>query len=129
MLTWLLLALVVYYIQIFLPATFKLIKLGLGGYLGSRDQEPVLSGIAGRLDRATRNMLENFAPFAALAVAALALGQGDNGQAILGAQIFVVSRALYIPLYAAAVPMIRSVAATGGWIGMFMIASALLTAA
>lgn len=126
MLFWLMAAIAVYYVQVFLPATFKFLKLGPATYLGKRDTDPELTGAALRVERATRNMHENFPPFAALAVAALAMGQGENASAILGAQIFVIGRALYIPLYAAGVPVVRSLAAVAGWVGMIMIAVALL---
>lgn len=128
MLTWLLLAMVVYYVQVFLPATAKFLKLGLSDYLGSRDNDPDLAGIGGRLFRATDNMRENFPPFAVLALASMVLGVGDSGNALLGAQIFVIARALYIPLYAFAVPMVRSLAAVAGWAGMILMVVALLGA-
>lgn len=126
MLTWLLLAIALYYVQVFLPATFKFLRMGFADYMGPRDHEATLTGAPSRLEKATNNMRENFPPFAALAVAALALGMGDDGQAILGAQIFVISRALYIPLYAMAVPIVRTAAATGGWVGIIMMAMALM---
>lgn len=126
MLTWLLIAIGLYYVQVFLPASFKLLNIGVGQYLGARDEVPPLTGVPARLERATMNMRENFPVFAALAVAALAIGAGDNGQAILGAQLFVVSRAIYIPLYALAVPVVRSLAAVGGWAGLIMMALALI---
>lgn len=128
MLTWLLLAIALYYVQVFLPAGMKCFLVGLKPYMGSRDNEPPLTGVPARLERATANMRENFPVFAALAVAALALGVGDNSQAVLGAQIFVISRALYVPLYAGAVPVIRSLAATGGWVGMIIMVPPLLGA-
>lgn len=128
MLTWLLLAIVVYYVQVFLPATAKYLILGQKDYLASRDNDPILSGRAGRLARATDNMRENFPPFAALALATMIVGVGDDGNAVLGAQIFVIARVLYVPLYAFAVPVVRSLAATAGWIGMILMAAALLGA-
>lgn len=126
MLTWLLLAIAVYYVQVFLPATAKYLIVGLKNYLGSRDNDPVLSGRAGRLARATDNMRENFPPFAALALATMVFGVGDSGNALLGAQIFVIARAVYIPLYAFAIPVVRSLAAVAGWVGMILMVMALL---
>lgn len=125
MIFWLLVAIVLYYVQVFLPATFKFFQVGVSAYLGSRDDEAPLTGVPARLERATINMRENFPVFAVLAAALLAVGQGDNGQAILGAQIFVIARALYIPLYAMAVPLVRSLAAVAGWVGLIYMAVAL----
>ena len=59
-------------------------------------------------------------------VAALAVDGANMGQAVLGAQIFVVSCAAYPILYAMAVPAIRSLAAAGGWIGLVLMALALI---
>jgi len=127
MLFWLLVAIVVYYAQVFTPAIFKFLSVGVGSYLGSRDDMPALTGIPARLERATDNMKENFPVFATLAVVALTFGFGDNPQAVLGAQIFVIARLLYIPLYAFAIPLIRSGAAVAGWVGLILMAMPLLT--
>lgn len=126
MLTWLLLGIVVYYVQVFLPATAKYLILGTTDYMGSRDNDPELTGMAGRLERAHNNMRENFPIFGILALATMITGTDSASMAILGAQIFVIARALYIPLYAFAVPYIRSLAAVAGWVGMILMVVALL---
>ncbi|MCB1518618.1 MAG: MAPEG family protein [Hyphomicrobiaceae bacterium] len=126
MVVWLLIGIVLYYVQVFAPAIVRFLKMGTMEYLGSRDQEPDLGPVGGRLQRALRNMQENFPVFLALGVAALAVDGANMGQAVLGAQIFVVSRAAYPILYAMAVPAIRSLAAAGGWIGLVLMALALI---
>ena len=129
MLFWLLTAIAVYYVQVFLPAVFKLLNAGLPAYVGKRETDVPLTDAPGRIDRASANMRENFPAFAALALAALALGVGDNAQAVLGAKIFVIARIIYIPLYAAGVPFLRSLAAAAGWAGMIMMALPLVALA
>ena len=46
--------------------------------------------------------------------------------AILGAQVFVLARLAYLPLYVLAVPVARSTAYTVGFVGLIMMALALI---
>lgn len=129
MLFWLLTALIIYYVQILSPATMRFLQVGTKRYVGSRDDLPALSGVAGRLERAAKNMQENMVAFVALALALMVSGLGGNEQAVTGAAIFVVARAFYMPLYAFAVPWIRSLAWTIGWLGMIWMALPLFSLA
>ena len=74
----------------------------------SRD-EPVepLHGVAGRLDRALRNFLETFPLFAAVVLTAHASGRHD-ALTEWGAQLYFWGRVAYLPLYAAGIPLVRS---------------------
>jgi len=74
----------------------------------SRD-EPVepLHGVAGRLDRALKNYLETFPLFAALVLAAHAATR-HNALTEWGAQLYFWGRVAYLPLYAAGIPLARS---------------------
>ena len=74
----------------------------------ARDEptEP-LHGVAGRLDRALRNYLETFPLFAALVLAANAAGR-HNALTEWGAQLYFWGRVAYLPLYAAGIPLVRS---------------------
>lgn len=126
MVFWLLIGVCLYYVQVFSPAGERLKALGFGDYLGARTGTVELKGLAGRLERASDNYKENFLPFAVLALATIALGIGDNGQAVLGAQIFVLSRIAYVILYAFAVPVVRSLAAIVGWAGLVVMAVPLI---
>jgi len=74
----------------------------------SRD-EPVepLQGVAGRLDRALRNFLETFPLFAAVVLAAGMVGR-HNALTESGAQLYFWGRVAYLPLYAAGIPLVRS---------------------
>jgi len=91
---------------------------------GNRDNVPTSSALAGRADRAAKNMLENLVLFVALAVAA---GGGQNpGRAQLGAELFVAARIVYWPVYLAGIPFLR----TGLWMvsvaGLALLGSAAL---
>jgi len=66
-----------------------------------------LRGVAGRLDRALKNFLETFPLFAAAVLADNALGR-HNALTEWGAQLYFWGRVLYLPLYAAGIPLVRS---------------------
>lgn len=63
--------------------------------------------MAGRLDRALRNYLETFPLFAAVVLVAHASGT-HNALTVWGAQLYLWARVAYVALYAAGVPVVRS---------------------
>ena len=93
--------------QMFLQSVSSAIELGGGYKAGPRDDTRVVrSVIAGRADRAFRNLLETFPIFAALA---LVITGRNGGLGALGAQAWIVMRILYVPLYLIQIPFARSV--------------------
>jgi uncharacterized MAPEG superfamily protein len=99
---------------------------GLGWAFSPRDAAmPRLEGVGGRLDRAFYNLLETFPFFAAVVLVAGNLGV-HNSMTTLGAQVFFWARVVYIPVYAAGLPVVR----TGVWgvsvVGIVMVLSAVL---
>lgn len=108
-------------VQILLAATFVTRQRGLAWNAGARDKVlPPPSGLAGRLDRASRNFLETFPFFAAAVLAVMAAGVADERTA-LGAQLYFWARLVYVPLYAAGVPYVRSVAWVVSIVGLLMV--------
>jgi uncharacterized MAPEG superfamily protein len=96
-------------LQMFLQSVSSAIELGGGYKAGPRDDTRVVrSVIAGRADRAFRNLLETFPIFAALALALVITGR-NGGLGVLGAQAWIVMRILYVPLYLIQIPFARSV--------------------
>jgi uncharacterized MAPEG superfamily protein len=89
-------------LQMFLQSVSSAIELGVGYKMGYRDDSRVVrSVIAGRADRAFRNLLETFPIFAALALALVVTGR-NGGLGALGAQVWIVMRILHAyPLCAA----------------------------
>lgn len=126
MLTWILLGLGVHYAGVFLPSTILLPRIGVTAYAGSRDDDPEPLVTQARAQRAVRNMQESLPAFLALSLLALILTDTNMDQAILGAQLFVVARAVYLPLYVFAVPFLRSMVWTVGFIGLVLMMLALL---
>jgi uncharacterized MAPEG superfamily protein len=84
-----------------------------------------LHGVAGRLDRALRNFVETFALFAA-AVLAAHLTDTHDALTEWGARLYFWGRVAYVLLYAAGVPLIRSVVWNVATIGIMPVVAALL---
>ena len=77
--------------------------------ISSRDT-PFDKGVVGaRLERAFGNFLQTFA-FFAVAVIALALTQKSGSISVLGAQLYLAARIVYIPLYAFNLIVLRTLA-------------------
>ncbi|MBB5206754.1 MAPEG family protein [Chiayiivirga flava] len=107
--------------QIMLAAAFVTRERGLAWNAGARDSVlPPPSGVAGRLDRASRNFLETFPFFAAAVLAVMAAGVADERTAF-GAQLYFWARLVYVPLYAAGVPYVRSIAWVASIAGLLMV--------
>jgi uncharacterized MAPEG superfamily protein len=88
---------------------------------GPRDQYKPLSIVAGRLERALKNFLETFPLFAAAVLACVAAGKAGGALSVYGAGLYVAARAVYVPLYAMGVPVLRTLVYTAGMVGMIMI--------
>ncbi|HKA38607.1 MAG TPA: MAPEG family protein [Burkholderiales bacterium] len=92
----------------------------------ARDGEVApLVGVAGRLDRALRNFSETFPLFAALVLAAQAVGR-HSGLTESGAILYFMARLAYLPLYAFGVPLVRSLVWSIAAVGMLLLLVALL---
>ncbi len=96
--------------QLLIATLFMVRQRGLRWALGPRDAPMApLAGIAGRLERCVRNFLETFVLF--LAATWLAHSSGHTGGIVLlGAELYLWGRVLYVPLYASGVPVVRTVA-------------------
>lgn len=95
-------------IQLMLAATLGTAQRGAKWNVSARDGETApLRGVAARVDRAWRNFMETFPFFAALALAIVVSQRGDASTA-LGAQLYFWSRVVYVPIYAAGIPYVRT---------------------
>lgn len=96
-------------VQVFAQA-FATYDLGLTYLAGPRDEgRTSRSVIAGRLSRALRNLLETYPAFVALALALVVTGKA-GGMAEAGAWTWLIARVAYAILYAAGVPVLRTIA-------------------
>jgi uncharacterized MAPEG superfamily protein len=123
--TMLALAMILGLVQILLAANTITAHRGTAWNVGARDGEPAPVGkLAGRLDRASRNFLETFPFFAAAVLAAHAMDR-FGWMTLVGTQLYLAARIVYVPLYAAGVPVIRTVVWLIAMVGLLLTLAAL----
>jgi len=101
-------------------------QYGTDWNMGARDEKmPPLNPLAGRLLRAQANLYETLPLFvAALLGAALLDRLGWKTE--VGALLYVVGRAVYLPLYAAGVPKVRTLVWSLSLAGLLLVWWALM---
>ncbi len=96
-------------------------QYGIKWNTGPRDEAmPPLSPVAERLRRAQDNLYETLPLFIAAVLIAHAAGK-ENAQTLLGAQIYLAGRVVYVPLYAFGVRQVRSLVWLASTAGLIMI--------
>ena len=90
------------------------------------DEVPPLSGVAGRLARASANYLETAPYFGLLALAVYVTGASSLLSA-WGVGLYVLGRVLYLPLYAFGVFLVRSLMWNVAILGIVLLGWALVT--
>ena len=113
-------------VQLFLPAAFRNREAGIAYNAGPRDEPgPPVGKVTGRLQRAQSNLYETLPLFAAaVLIAHVADREGVLTRA--GAWTYLISRIVYVPLYAFGVPNVRSVAWSVSLLGLALILFAIL---
>jgi len=95
-------------VHIFAAINVKTRQYGREWNMGARDEAlPPLSPLAGRLSRAQANFFETF-PIVAVALLTATVADRTSDWTAAGAVIWLVARAIYLPLYAAGVPKVRT---------------------
>lgn len=112
-------------LQTLIAVTGAMLQIGLPPLVGNREKSPECTGWAGRAQRAHRNLLESFAVFAAVVLVAQIAGK-TNAATALGAQMFFWARLIYVPVYVAGIPWLRTGVWTVGALGVIMILLQLL---
>lgn len=92
--------------------------------IGPRDEYIPSTGMAGRMERAYRNMLETL-PWFAIMVIVTHMTDRTNGTTLAGAYLYFGARVAYVPAYACGIPGLRSVIWWLAGIGILTIASQL----
>jgi uncharacterized MAPEG superfamily protein len=95
-------------------------QVGLATLAGNRDPQVELTGIAGRAQRAHRNMLENLPLFIALVLIAQAAGKA-NATTLVGAHLFFWGRLAHWLIYLAGIPWLRTLAWAVAVVGLILI--------
>ena len=113
------------FVQMLVAVIGAMLQVGLPMLAGNRDNMPVLTGWAGRAQRAHRNMVENLVLFVALLILLAVTGK-SNQMTVLGAELFFWGRFAYALVYLAGWPWIRTVTWFVSVVGMILIALQLL---
>jgi uncharacterized MAPEG superfamily protein len=107
--------------HIFIAVRFKTRQYGTKWNVGARDAElPAPQPIVGRLARAQANFFETFPIMAAALLIVELADLGDRWTAI-GALLWLAARLVYLPLYAAGVPVVRTIVFLVSVVGIAMV--------
>jgi uncharacterized MAPEG superfamily protein len=119
------LSVVLGFVHIFAGVIAATVQYGSKWNLSARDAAmPPLGTIAGRLQRASHNFLETFPLFAVAVLIADATNR-HGPMAVWGSQIYFYARVLYLPIYAAGIPLVRTVVWSVAALGIVMVLLAL----
>ena len=101
-------------------------QVGNAYSVGARDEDLRPRGVAGRLDRAQRNFLETFAIFAAAVLLLLVLDREGRWLSEVGAALYLGGRIIFLPLYAAGTPWLRTFSWNIATLGLAMVMAAVV---
>ena len=109
------------FVHIFTATRFKTAQYGRKWNVGARDEDlPPPSPVTGRTIRAQANFEETF-PIAIVALLGVVLADRTSEMTALGGWIWLGARIVYLPLYAAGIPVIRTIVFTVSMIGLGMV--------
>jgi len=108
-------------VQLVIATTMAAKDQGLPYNLTPRDlPPPPVTVVTGRLQRAFGNFRETFVYFAVSVLVVTAMAKNSPGSA-LGAQLYFWARVLYVPVYAAGIPVARTLVWAASIIGLVMV--------
>jgi uncharacterized MAPEG superfamily protein len=112
---------VLLFIYIFTATRFKTAQYGRKWNVSARDEPlPAANPITGRLMRAQANFEETF-PIAIVALLGVVVAGRTSQLTALGGWIWLGARVVYLPLYAAGVPVVRTIAWAVSTAGLVMV--------
>ncbi|WP_114951713.1 MAPEG family protein [Sphingosinicella terrae] len=107
--------------HIFAAVRVKTRQYGVAWNMGARDETlPPPEPIVGRLARAQANYFETF-PIAAAAILIVSIAGLSTSWTEIGALTWLGARILYLPVYAAGIPRIRTLIFLASCVGIAMI--------
>jgi uncharacterized MAPEG superfamily protein len=113
-------------VQIFLTAQIRTRQYGTKWNTGARDETmPSLNPLAGRLVRAQANLFETLPLFIG-AVLACAAANRFGSLSVIGTQLYFWARLIYVPLYAAGIPVVRTLVWMIGTLGLVLVLASLM---
>lgn len=94
--------------HVLIAGRYRTRQYGTAWNMGARDEDlPPLEAIAGRLDRARGNFLETF-PIAIVALMGVVVAGKTSDLTAIAAWMWLAARVIYLPLYWAGVPKLRT---------------------
>ena len=106
------------FVHIFAATRFKTAQYGRAWNVGARDETlPPANPMTGRMMRAQANFQETF-PIAIVALLGVVLANKTSATTELGGWIWLGARVVYLPLYWAGIPVIRTIVWSIGIIGI-----------
>lgn len=113
-------------VQIMAPSALRNKETGIDYNMSARDTPAPPPGVVtARLQRAQANLFETLPLFAA-AVLIAHVGGREGDLTLWGAWTYLIARVVYVPLYAAGIPLVRSLAWTVSMAGLGMVLAAIL---
>ncbi|MEO5756046.1 MAG: MAPEG family protein [Mesorhizobium sp.] len=92
---------------------------GIGFALSNREGEIGISVVTDRLTRGLRNFVETYGAFLGLALALAVTGK-TGGLGATGALVWFWARIVYVPVFAAGIPVVRTCVWTVSIIGLVL---------
>ena len=118
-------AVVLGFVQLGAAAIAKRLQEPPGWNAGPRDEPVTYHGVAARLTRAQSNLMETLPLFLG-AVLICHLAGHERALSAWGVQLYFWGRVVYVPLYAAGIPYIRSLVWIVSAIGLVLVMVAAL---
>ncbi|MES3021579.1 MAG: MAPEG family protein [Pseudomonadota bacterium] len=116
-------------IHLFLAVRLKIKQYGSDWSMGARDESlPPPQPLLGRLMRAQSNYFETF-PIVVAGIALIGITGLHSRWTAIGALTWLAARCVFLPLYAAGIPVARTVSFIVSVVGIFMLFWPLLTIA
>ncbi len=110
--------------QIMLTSLLRTKETGGAYNVSARDSEgPPVGKITARMQRAQANLYETLPLFIA-AVLIVSVAERESTLSFYGAWIYFIGRVLYVPLYAAGIPVVRTLVWLISIVGMLMVLAA-----
>jgi uncharacterized MAPEG superfamily protein len=108
-------------VQLVIATSLATKEQGLAYNLSPRDRPaPPVSALTSRFQRAFGNFRETFVYFAALVLVVTVVNK-TNASTALGAQIYFWARVVYVPIYAAGLPVARTLIWATSVVGLVMV--------
>lgn len=120
-------AMVLLLVHIFAAAHVKTKQYGPKWNMGARDESlPPMNALAGRLSRAEANFKETL-PIAIVALIGVVVAGKTSEWTAMGGWIWLGARIVYLPLYGAGVPVVRTIVFLASLVGILITLWPLLT--